>query len=115
MHPYKSRHLVLMTRHSTTSTPIIKPAPSILTPTSRPISFFHLPPDQCISNAMKLLDLPFDIINLFPIYFHSITDLYALLSTCRTLYNAFAFSSVRLPPILPRLYGRPLLPPHPHL
>jgi len=68
-----------------------------------------------MSNAMNLLDLPSDIISLLPTYFHSITDLYALLSTCRALYNVFAFSEVRLPPILPRLYGRPLLPPHPHL
>src|SRR5580658_8735202 len=66
-------------------------------------------------NAMKFLDLPSDIITLLPTYFHSITDLYALLSTCRALYNAFAFSEARLPPILPMLYGRPLLPPHPHL
>lgn len=64
---------------------------------------------------MRLLDLPFDIISLLPTYLHSITDLYALLSTCRALHNAFAFSEVRLPPILPRLYGQPLLPPHPHL
>jgi hypothetical protein len=64
---------------------------------------------------MKLLDLPSDIISLLPTYLYSITDLYALLSTCRALYNAFAFSEARLPPILPRLYGRPLLPPHPHL
>jgi hypothetical protein len=64
---------------------------------------------------MRLLDLPFDIISLLPTYLHSITDLYALLSTCRALHNAFAFSEVKLPPILPRLYGQPLLPPHPHL
>jgi hypothetical protein len=64
---------------------------------------------------MKLLDLPSDITSLLPTYLHSITDLYALLSTCRALYNAFAFSEAKLPPILPRLYGQPLLPPHPHL
>jgi hypothetical protein len=64
---------------------------------------------------MKVLDLPSDIISLLPSYLHSITDLYALLSTCRALYHAFAFPEVRLPPILPKLYGQPLLPPHPHL
>jgi hypothetical protein len=64
---------------------------------------------------MRLLDLPFDVISLLPSYLHSIADLYAPLSTCRALHNAFALSEVRLSPILPRLYGQPLLPPHPHL
>ena len=64
---------------------------------------------------MNFLDLPSDIINSLPIYLHSVTDLYALLSTCRALYIAYGSSKVRLPPVLPRLFGQPLLPPHPHL
>ena len=64
---------------------------------------------------MNLLDLPSDIINILPLHLHSITDLYALLSTCRALHNAWAFSEVRLLPILSKLHGLSLLPPHPRL
>lgn len=64
---------------------------------------------------MRLLDLPSDIINLLPNYLYSINDLYSLLSTCKALHTAHAYSLAKLPPILPRLYGQPLLPPHPHL
>lgn len=68
-----------------------------------------------MSRTTTLLDLPSDIINLLPIYLHSITDLYALLLTCRALYNAYFSTDIRLPPLLPKLYGQPLLQPHPHL
>ena len=63
---------------------------------------------------MNLLDLPSDILNLLPAYLHSITDLSALLSTCRALYGARSSPTVNLSPVLPELHGQPLLP-HPRL
>ena len=64
---------------------------------------------------MRLLELPSDIINLLPTYLYSITDLHSLSSTCKALHIVYASSPAKLPPVLPRLYGQPLLPPHPHL
>lgn len=64
---------------------------------------------------MKLLDLPVDIINILPNYFSSIYDLYNVLLTCRTLYTAYRYSNIKLPPILPKPDGQPLFQPHPHL
>ena len=64
---------------------------------------------------MKLLDLPVDIINILPHYFNSIYDFYNVILSCRTLYSAYRDIEVRLPPILPKLDGQPLLQPHPQL
>jgi hypothetical protein len=66
------------------------------------------------SSAMLILELPTDIIALFPHYFISVYDLCNVLLTCKTLCRAYKDKNIKLPPILPKPDGQFLFQPHPH-
>lgn len=84
----------------------------IFTKTSATLLHFFLNLSSPSLLAMKLTDLPTDILFSLPNYLNSLDDHYSLIRTSRTLYLSCAWSKAKLPPSFAEKNGQKTLPPH---